>query len=99
MRLIAHRLECDGLSVDEQFHLATKEGSYLHYQSSSKDFKMSSDTTYPKRTNSVGKLCLDSTSLIRRDANDPRESLPMPGMRAAPAGADFCRVRLGEAEG
>jgi len=57
------------------------------------------NTTYPKRTNTVGKLCLSSASLIWRNAYDPRESLPMPGMRAAPAGADFRSVRLGEAEG
>ncbi len=36
---------------------------------------------------------------IRRNSNDPRQSLPMPGMRAAPAGADFRSVRLGETEG
>ncbi len=36
---------------------------------------------------------------IRRNSNEARESLPMPGMRAAPAGADFRSVRLGEAQG
>ena len=38
-------------------------------------------------------------SLIRRDANDPRESLPVPWMWAVPAGADVCGVRVGDAEG
>jgi hypothetical protein len=33
------------------------------------------------RPNTVGKLCLNFASLIWRNANDPRESLPMPGMR------------------
>ncbi len=36
---------------------------------------------------------------IWRNSNDPCQSLPMPGMRAAPGGADFRSVRLGEAEG
>ncbi len=38
-------------------------------------------------------------SLIRRDANEPRESLPVAWMWAVPASADVRGVRLGDAEG
>ncbi len=36
---------------------------------------------------------------IRRDANELCESLPVAWMWAVPAGADVCRVRLGDGEG
>ncbi len=57
------------------------------------------NTTYLKQTNRVGKLCTNSASSIRRDANELRESLPVAWMWAVPPGADVCGVRLGDAEG
>ena len=39
------------------------------------------------------------TSLVRRDAHEVRESLPMPWMRQVSTGANLCRVRFGDAQG
>ena len=42
---------------------------------------------------------IQPTLLIRRDANELRQTQPVPWMWAVPAGADICGVRLGDIEG
>ena len=42
---------------------------------------------------------MDSASLIWRNPNELRESLPVPWMWVVPAGADVCGVRVGDTEG